>query len=103
MAAIQLSDTGIVSPQPDYATQQWLLERWSAVQSLTAKLIIRACQAGPQLDARESFNGQQFAAVVAVREFGRRNGNYRNESFDADHFGLVMAERERRRLRAEDL
>lgn len=101
--ASYISDTGIVSPQPDYATRQWLLERWSVVQSLTAKLITRARQAGPQLDARESFNESQFAAVVAVREVGRRNGNYRGESFDADHFGLVMAERERRRLTGDDL
>lgn len=105
MSTIQLSDTGIVSPQPAYATRQWLLERLHAIQNHAARIRAMARQA--QTDASgnpaESFNSQQFAAVVAVREVGRRNGNYRGESFDAEQFGLVMAERERRRLTGDDL
>lgn len=99
-----LSDTGIVSPQPDYATKQWLLERLRVIQNHAVRIRTMARQA--QTDAcgnpAETFNGEQFGRVVAVREVGRRNGSYRNESFDAEQFGRVMAERERRRLTGDE-
>lgn len=100
-----ISDTGIVSPQPDYATKQWLLERLRVIQNHAAR--IRAMARQTQADAcgnpAESFNGEQFGKVVAVREVGRRNGDYRGEKFNAELYGTVMAERERRRLTGDDL
>lgn len=87
-----------------YGGKQWILARLKAIQCRARQLQSLARRGDTDVTANpsESFNTSQFAAVVAVREIGRRNGNYRSESFNADHFGTVMAERERRRLKGDE-